>query len=101
MNSAVKNPYVMAGIIMEDDEEWFITRHNLLAGKGFSQETHKSNELIIFSPGNGRCVITIEGVEKNVELRDEVLVYFIEAGKKHSILAITPVSYVVIRDGFD
>jgi hypothetical protein len=84
------------------DKEYLFVDHFLEAEEKINEDVHKSNEWIIFPTGSGSCEITVEGESAVIELNEEVTkVVAIYAGKKHSLVAETNISYTVLRDGFD
>lgn len=79
------------------DKECVFVRHSLKAGKEIKSHYHKkANEFVIADNGNFK--IKLEGKEREFNLKNKVIVIKFPKGKIHSLFAVTPVSYFVIRD---
>lgn len=102
-DSFTRNTERVAKNIRKPDQEYLIVDHQLEVGEVIPEGVHASNEWVLLSPEAGidvQCEITIDGETEIVILKATVKGVFIPAGKKHSLKAITAISYTVLRDGF-
>jgi hypothetical protein len=99
--SSDSHPDIVTKMLREIDKEYLIVDHELDVGDVIPEDAHQSSECIIFRPSLGQCEVTVEGVSKIIQLDLlKTKIVFIAAKKKHSLRAITPISYIVQRNGF-
>lgn len=88
--------------LREKEKEYLIVDHELEKGEIVPVDAHQSSEWIILHPGKGSCIITRGECREIIELSPkEAIMISIPAGFKHSLEAITDISYTVLRDGFN
>ena len=102
-DSFIRSAERVARSIRKQDDEYLIVDHQLEAGEVVPEGIHASNEWIILQPKVGpddQCEITVGGETEIVKLGATVKCVFVPAGERHSLRAITAVSYTIQRDGF-
>jgi len=90
--------------LTQEDEEYILVRHVLKAGEKVKEHYHpRANEWIIVNIVEGKLVIWLGDKMKKIDFSDYLspVAIFLPAGVKHSLLAISPISYSVLRDRKD
>ena len=87
---------------LKDELDHRLIRHNLSAKEIMPEEVHLYNEWIILPRGFGKCIIAVGDSSEVIELsRENVIVVLVPARTKHSLEALSNLSYLVVKDGFD
>jgi len=88
--------------LMVPEKEHLIVKHNLRSGEEVEIDTHKSREWIIVEPGKGEFQIWSGDKTKRLTF-PEKFTYAILIPRRipHRLVALSDVSYTVLRDGFD
>ena len=85
---------------LKDELEYRLIRHKLSVKEIIPEEVHPFNEWIILPRGFGKCIITVGDSSEVIELsRKNVTVISVPAGSKHSLEALSDLSYLVLKDG--
>jgi len=88
--------------LLKDELELRLIMHNLSVKEIIPEDMHQFNEWIILPRGFGKCIITVGDSSEVIELsRENVIVVFVPIGTNHFLEALSELSYLVIKDGFD
>ncbi|MFA5355635.1 MAG: hypothetical protein WC302_02835 [Candidatus Paceibacterota bacterium] len=82
------------------DKDYILLKHSL--GKGTEIKTHfhkRANEFIVID--SGKLIIKLGKEEKLFNLKNKAVSILFPKQRVHSLLAISPITYFVIRDKKD
>lgn len=86
--------------ITKKDKEYVFVRHSLRAGREIKKHFHKkANEFLVIDSGKFKVELGKEG--KTFNLKKQAISIIFPKNKKHSLSALSPISYFVIRDKKD
>lgn len=83
--------------ITRESKDYIFVRHVLRSGDKIRLHYHKkADEYIIID--NGKFKVRLEDKEKTFALEDEAIGIYLPKQQKHSLLALTKISYFVFRN---
>jgi quercetin dioxygenase-like cupin family protein len=86
--------------ITKESRDYVFVRHTLNLGDEIKLHYHnKANEFIIIE--NGKFKVRLEDEKKIFNLKNQVIAIHFPKEQKHTILALTSISYFVFRDTED
>lgn len=86
--------------VTKKDKECIFVRHSLKRGDKIGLHYHKkANEFIVVD--KGKLKVILEGVERTFSIKDQAITIYLPKNKKHALLALSAISYFVLRDEKD
>ncbi len=83
--------------LFKPDKNYIMIKHSLMPGEIVKIHLHKkANEWVVID--NGEFIAFVGNEEQTLDLKNEVVSIMFPQGVKHTIRALVPITYYVIRD---